>query len=365
MPSTNPSRAVRDGQANAVKPVQANRPPDGQPVAVEKPLIPPDEKFWQRYSPNAEMPLSGLASAVLHGMVLGIMLLGVFAWFSGGDKEVEMEPILFGDGVEGGGGGNVMGQGAGPQLSGPQDVPQDLKPDLKPDLPKPIEADTNIKPDTAPKLADDPDAISIVDNLKKKNPTAGVFMKDALEGLTGKGGGGKGWGGGTGDGVGTGIGDKMGPGTGKRNARGARLLRWTVNFNTKSGEDYVRQLNGIGAIIGVPDKTGKLMIIRNLSERPAKPKYENIRDINRIFWVDERADSARAVADALQLDLIPSQIVAFFPIEVEKQLVEVELAYGKKYGRKTEADIRETEFAVSFRAGKPVFTVKRQEGQVR
>jgi len=192
-----------------------------------------------------------------------------------------------------------------------------------------------------------------------------VFIKDALEGLTGGGKGGSGFGGGEGSGIGRGRGSGVGDGTGPLNKRGRRLLRWSVNFRTQSGEDYLKQLNGIGAILGVPDKTGKLMIVRNLNERPAKPRYESIRDINRIFWVDDRADSAQAVAAVLQLDVIPSQLIAFFPVEIEQQLVKVELDYGKKYGRTKEEDIKETEFNLSFRQGKPVFTVRRQEGQLR
>jgi hypothetical protein len=347
-----------------VKPVQANRPPQGQPAPGDQPLIPPDEKFWQRYSANAEMPLSSLASVVFHMVLFGVLMIGVLDLFRSSDPPIDLEPIEYGDGIEGGGGGSTIGLGTGPQLSKPEDVAQDLKPQTKAELLKP-DVDPNIKADTSPKLADDPDAerMSIIEDIKKKKPAAGMFIKDALEGLTGAGKGGSGYGGGEGTGIGTGRGSGVGPGTGPLNRRGKRLLRWSMNFKANSGEEYVRQLNAIGAIIGIPDRTGKLMIIRNLTERPAQPKYESVRDLNRIWWTDEREGSCREVAEALKLDILPSQIWAFFPQEIEQQLVKVELDYGRKYGRKTEDDIKETEFNLTFRAGKPVFTVKRQEGK--
>lgn len=351
--------------APGVKSVPVVHPVKPGAPAPEKPddLVPPDEKFWQRYSPNGEPFLSGLSSFVVHGVVLLIILVGL-SWLMPKTTSEEIEPVLIGDGIEGGGGGHIQGQDAGPQLSKKDDVNEDLnkpKDVPTPDVPK---DDAKVKTDTTPKLADDPDAISLVDQMKQKKPTsAGVFLKDALEGITGKGGGGTGWGGGTGAGVGTGIGDKDGPGTGKSNRRGRRVLRWTVNFNTQSGADYVRQLNLMGAILGVPDTKGKLMVIRDLNERPARPAYENVRDINRIFWVDDRAESARSVAETLQLDIIPSQIVAFYPEAIEKQLLDTEMTYGKKYKRLKEEDISETVFNVAFRAGKPVFTVVSQRGK--
>src|SRR5262249_40303529 len=238
MPPTQSPNPVRSDKppAQPGKPIPVVHPvkPSASEAAKPDDLAPPDEKFWQRYSPNGEPFLSGLSSFVVHGVVLLIILVGLSLLAPKTTSE-EIEPVLIGDGVEGGGGGNVQGQGAGPQLSKKDDVSEDLtkpKDVPTPDTPK---DDVKVKTDTTPKLADDPDAISLVDQRKqKKPPSAGVFLKEALEGITGKGGGGTGWGGGTGSGVGTGIGDKDGPGTGKSNRRGRRVLRWTVNFNTQS-----------------------------------------------------------------------------------------------------------------------------------
>src|SRR5438552_2825247 len=37
---------------------------------------PPEERFWQRYSPHHELSLSGTASLVLHALVMGLLLTG-------------------------------------------------------------------------------------------------------------------------------------------------------------------------------------------------------------------------------------------------------------------------------------------------
>jgi len=365
MPPTQSPNTVRPDKpaAKPGKPIPVVKPvkPGDPDAAKPDDLVPPDEKFWQRYGSNGEPLLSGLSSFVIHAVVIGMVLVGL-GWLMPKNTTEEIEPVLIGDGRDGGGGGNVQGQGDGPQLS-KKDVDEDLnkpKDVATPDTPN----DVKVKADTAPKLDADPDAISLVEQMKQKKPTsAGVFIKDALEGITGKGGGGPGFGGGTGKGFGKGTGDGVGDGTGPSNRRGRRVLRWQVNFNTQSGADYVRQLKLMGAILGVPDTKGKLMVIRNLDERPVRPVYENVRDINRIFWVDDRAESARSVAETLQLDIVPSQFVAFYPKEIEDNLLNVEMTYGKKYGRKKEEDISETIFNVTFRAGKPVFAVVSQRGK--
>src|SRR5262249_35502289 len=156
-----------------------------------------------RYAPNGEPLISGLSSFVIHGLVIGLVLVGL-SFLRSGNQAEEIEPVLIGDGREGGGGGDLRGEGDGPQLS-KKDVDEDLNKtkDVTPDKPQ---EDVKIKADTAPKLDVDPDTISVVEQMKQKKPTAGVFIKDAMEGITGKGKGGTGFGGGEGSGIGKGRG---------------------------------------------------------------------------------------------------------------------------------------------------------------
>src|SRR5262249_19170941 len=77
---------------------------DAKSPATKKPasLVPPDEKFWQRYSPHHEFPISSASSLFLHVLTLGLLaLFGIIlkdAFFN--DKGPEVDGII----VAGGGG---------------------------------------------------------------------------------------------------------------------------------------------------------------------------------------------------------------------------------------------------------------------
>src|SRR5262245_5762739 len=77
----------------------------------QQPRLPPDEKFWKRYSPHHEFPLSTVVSVAIH-VVLGVLIVLVFKKFMDMDKKpLPMEPIRLA-----GGGGNS--QGIGPEKGG-------------------------------------------------------------------------------------------------------------------------------------------------------------------------------------------------------------------------------------------------------
>jgi hypothetical protein len=140
--------------------------------------------------------------------------------------------------------------------------------------------------------------------------------------------------------------------------RGKRVLRWEFVFNAKDGTDYVKQLDCLGAILGVPDTEGKLLIIRDLKQRPAQPKYENWKEYNRIWWSDDSKDDANAIADELKLNLTPSVIFAFFPRELEDELVKKELEAAKAKGiQNGEAGVKRTRFKILFKDGKHTIEV--------
>ena len=47
-------------------------PPAANPIRM---LVPPDEKFWKRYSPHNEAPLSGISSFALHLLAIPLLLI--------------------------------------------------------------------------------------------------------------------------------------------------------------------------------------------------------------------------------------------------------------------------------------------------
>src|SRR5262245_25138569 len=97
------------------KPATANEPStNSAPSASKKPagLLPPEEKFWQRYSQHHELPLSTLGSVTLHALV-GVFLVVVVAHYLARSHDKEPLPIEAIT-IDGGGGGDVGGVGDGP-----------------------------------------------------------------------------------------------------------------------------------------------------------------------------------------------------------------------------------------------------------
>src|SRR4051812_11516610 len=89
------------------------------PPEVAEPLVPPEEKFWERYSPNQEMPISGASSFVAHLLIIGLMVfMGVIASMLGfkNDNKIEVEAVRFN---VGGGGGHRQGVGNAPGIGQP------------------------------------------------------------------------------------------------------------------------------------------------------------------------------------------------------------------------------------------------------
>ncbi len=75
-------------------------------------LVPDDERFWRRYSPHHEFPLSSAASIALHVMAVAVLVLGgvLAAKWGLGDSEKPI-PISMMD--DPGGGGQPEGKDAG------------------------------------------------------------------------------------------------------------------------------------------------------------------------------------------------------------------------------------------------------------
>ena len=76
----------------------------------KQPLIPPEERFWQRYSPHFEFPVSICSSAFLHTLGLGILAFVPFLWaLMGLDRDAA--PLPTDTIVIAGGGGHPEGIG--------------------------------------------------------------------------------------------------------------------------------------------------------------------------------------------------------------------------------------------------------------
>src|SRR5205085_11929153 len=109
---------------------------------------------------------------------------------------------------------------------------------------------------------------------------------------------------GRGKGKDTGVGPGEGDGgRGKLTTQQKRVLRWRMTFDTRSGEDYARQLSALGAILAIPDPADpkQYLVIEDLQQRPAKGQVKDLGQIKRIFWTDDKPDSVEALSRALTL----------------------------------------------------------------
>jgi len=315
------------------------------------PLIPPDEQFWEKYSPHYEFPLSTVGSIALHiaALVMFLAALWMLARMTGSEKnQVTMASM------------NVIGDGTGDPAagSGGQRAPEEALPAEQNTNPRPV-PDKPLDPvvkdqlkDIFPVVSTDADAPRIED-LKLPQQLEKLeegLRRRLLDGMSKKKG--------TGTGEGSGPTDTPGKGSntiGDPTSSQNRSVRWALNFKTLSGKDHLNQLAAMKATIVIPFppdwKTSKAF--RNLENSPPTVEPFRIENMNGVYFVDDSAESASRLAKALGLDFDPPVFLAFFPKDVEEELAAKERAFR---GRK-EREIFSTEFQVLMRDGKPSITV--------
>lgn len=338
-----------------------------------KPPVPPDEQFWERYSPHHEAPLSGIGSLAIHFVIAGFLALaGFLGWLSLG-RHGNALPTDVVSIDNGGGGGDRHGEGDNPgdgSLIPKREAADNIKPDEPPSPREPKEERPELRnPGVAenllPEVAADESIKRFIQegnqNLQALSGLSKNMQSRLRDGLkeAGKGQGGNGSGGGKGNGQGKGEGDGRGDGAGgKLSRREQRMLRWTMQFDTRSGYDYLKQLRGLGAILAIPkDRSGDdYWVIRDLDRRPPQLLDEDVRQLQRIFWIDDKPYSVSSIMQALGLRLNPDRFVAFMPQELEDKLFKEEL----KYNGWPEDQIQETIFQVRYYGGRYEPVVVRQ-----
>src|SRR6516164_11225225 len=89
-------------------------------IAEKKPVpansTPPQEVFWERYSPHHECLLSCVSSITLHGLVVGLLILIALTafWARNSDANPHRPPNMDVVQLEGGGDGGLEGGGGEP-----------------------------------------------------------------------------------------------------------------------------------------------------------------------------------------------------------------------------------------------------------
>src|SRR5262245_21123841 len=88
--------------------------------ANEKDLVLPDERFWQKHSPNQEFPISSLSSLALH-VGTAVILVLLFNFVINSSRDTAMPVEVFDGYADAGGGGdlnasNAAGPGSQPRI---------------------------------------------------------------------------------------------------------------------------------------------------------------------------------------------------------------------------------------------------------
>jgi hypothetical protein len=314
-----------------------------------------EEPFWSRYSRHHEFPLSAATSIALHVLAVVFMfILMWWLWHALTKSKLEVDTLEMTTLAGGGGSPRGEGNAAGdrPPVGGAENVEPPKNEQVKP--PGPVAADSlkQVPFDPLDVIVDDKQNGRTINQANEAVESLKKLSKDARRKLfnqigPGKGQSGPGRGGGTGTGNDKGEGAFTGPGKSKFSSRQQRVLRWVMRFNTLNGNDYRRQLAGLGAILAFPQPDGGYMVYGDINQRPVKGEVKDIASIKRIFWVDDKRDSIRSLAEAMDVPVPDGPIVAFFPLELEAELLRKEL----KFKNKKEEDIKETHFKINNRGG--------------
>src|SRR5262245_1631575 len=301
-----------------------------------KPTVPPEERFWKRYSPHGEAPLSVSGSLALHVLVGGgLILAGVYlaALLYKPDRNIPVEAVRLGlPGKTGPGGDGLKGVAPGDGLKddvpeGPDDGPLFDDKSLRPTALTPVERKQIVQQydDPSSRILQDVNTDAMkrwarLDEGLRKRLSDGLRSGASRVGPpTGKGG----------------SGDKPG-GKLKLTQREKRMLRWHMLFTANSGKEYLAQLRSLGAILAIPveEKKGAEPVYRLVRDlKPgAKLLKEDPSKLERIFWIDDKPQSVKDVVAALGLKLerAPSRFVAFLPEKLEKELFAMEKRYVEK-----------------------------------
>ena len=334
----------------------------------KEPLLPPDESFWQRYSPHHEFPLAAMTSFFIHGLVFGVMGLGALGilWYLFQDAGESRKPPSMDVVQISGGGDGFEGLGGEAGLPGTADA----KTEAVPDAPAKVEA----VPETAADLKDAPrvefdipevgpiepktDLDSLLSNLEKdaaiqakKETPVKKSMKVVSSGTGNQGTGGmSGAGGGPGKGIrGSGLG--VG-GPGGRKATKAEVYAWRWHFELYGGgKEHVDKYIAMGVTVALRHPNGSLFFIQDLRRRPVELQLGNLDKYkDAVKWQNVSPVSLLNLAKELGLRFEPVQAIMLLPVDREQRMADEELRFARKLGIPV-SEIEKTVFDFQLRGG--------------
>ncbi len=367
----------------------------GPATRTDKPLVPPDERFWKRYSAHMELPLASATSIFVHGLILGFLALGGLAFLFRGAFDptppAKMDALLVdAAGIGGEPGGAPSGEPGFPGAPAP-DLPQgppgpsdpaDGLPEgaSEPSFQLPTIPSSSIDvppPESAPDTPSDVDTIlkKIKDAADKQGaakPKAtrppgsqkGASGSNNPKGIGGQGGPG-----------GIGKGKRPGPGTGEggvgRKATAQEIKAWRWRFDlVGSPKQHADKLERTGVLVAVPEpnrppdpRTGPHLFITDLKRRPVKlEKGDFNKYADAVKWYNNRPESVRGLAQELKLPFVPAYVVLLLPKDREEKMAAEEKRFAEQHHHNLDR-VRETWFDFRLQNGVYEPVVTRQEVQ--
>jgi hypothetical protein len=321
-----------------------------RPVRLPAAKQPPENSVWIRYHPWIEGALSFISSNALHAIVIGAAVLWstylIYAFgFARPPHSLPVAPVRLA-----GAPGDNRPVGAAPgddrksappkEEAGPErkDTGERAGPDSPINLlrlPVPPQKETPEFSNPEPR------------RISPRGDAMGAFDKldDQLRGMHERMSDGKG---GTGTVAGLGPRPEAGPGPGTGGDASSllidphqkRKMRWSMRFDTRNSGDYLRQLEGLGVVLAIPDGSNSYIVV-DLTKRPFKPENKDMSTSKKIWWFDNDPRSVQGLMKTMGLPFRPQRDVAFIPQEAEEELAKKELETGLKID-----DVFETTFGV-------------------
>lgn len=335
------------------------------PALAARPVLPPEEKFWRRYSPRHEFPLAMALSIFAHGLILGIILLLALGWFLGNNQSdilrpLNMDAVILDSSGDGIGGFGVPGAPADNKTEitqlkdsskenisvsksiGPSTPPDNIlttTPDFNPAEQDNLDKEFALIGKEADKAAKEPDP--------KKDPKTLAKVKMPGVGEKGKSSGDPGGIGMGGKGTKFGVG-KGGPG-GVGGADKLTMLevyarRWRFDLSGEEANEHVDKLVNVGFVVVVRDFRGNYYFLQDLRRRPVELKRGDLGPLKEAvkFW-NQSPQSKQKLVKELRIPFEPKEVILFFPKEREQKLAAEEARFARSQGRDP-AQIRETWF---------------------
>jgi hypothetical protein len=355
---------------------QAPASSDTRPVAAKRPQAPPDERFWKRYSPHYELPLSFVIAVSLH--VAAVLLLVFTAiWFVASSDSPQAPPrmdvveIMGGDpGIDGLGVGNTPAGGGDKKVDaenvGEPDAGKTSTPPKQTQLAalqEPAKGAELKIPDAGTEPPDPDGADEAFAGLDKATRQATEDIINATrpspapaKGSTNKGGKNPGpakSGTGGRPNRGTGIGNRTGPGKGRSpygqvlTDQRKRQMRWQILAST-NGQIHLAKLKALRVTLVMPTlKPGEFQIFD--LERSLRPQYTKRLEeqADKVWWTNRDPVEVATLAQVLAVPKPPCFVI-FLPKALEDRMVQLE---GEYQGAREE-QIEKTIWDVPLRNGR-------------